>query len=326
MTAVIILNWNGYSDTIECLESLYAMDAEFFVVVADNGSTDSSVKRVKEYLDCRGIDCELVGRGGRLSGKPQARACVIYDIGENLGFARGNNEALRLLADYCPDHFLLLNNDTVVETDFLQVMDSFAALHPRISVFTPMICYESRRDVIWNCGGIQKMGFRKYYYADKPVKAVKESGLLRVTFLTGCALYFSPAVLRADGGVFTERFFFGEEDFNFCLRMNRERREMACVLDSRIYHKVSSSTAGHNGAGKLYIHYLNRFIDMRLNSTRMFYCMWVMMNVVYVPLLLVRGGMAPHRALRLVARVYRDARYKNAVSRDDFTAALNPLD
>ena len=51
MTAIIILNWNGYKDTIECLDSLLNCQNDFFIVVVDNGSDNNSVEFIKKHLE-----------------------------------------------------------------------------------------------------------------------------------------------------------------------------------------------------------------------------------------------------------------------------------
>lgn len=300
------------------------MRSEFYVVVVDNGSTDGSFEHIMEYLESRTVVARVVRVGGRLSASPAARECIVCRSDENLGFARGNNEALRMLAGCLPDSLLFLNNDTLVEPDFLDVLNEAASAHTDYCAFTPMICYESRRDVIWNCGGRLALGMRKYYYAGCDVAAVRQGGIIPVTFVTGCALYFRPCLLLADGGLFTEKFFFGEEDFNFCLRMKRERQKMGCVTKSKIYHKVSASTAAKPAVGKIYIHYLNRFMDMRQNSARGFYVLWAAVNAAYVTLLLARRrDVGLRRGIRLVASVLRDSRRMEGVDRACFTAALN---
>ena len=50
--SIIILNWNGWKDTIECLESVFRIDySNYQVIVVDNGSTNDSMKRIKDWAD-----------------------------------------------------------------------------------------------------------------------------------------------------------------------------------------------------------------------------------------------------------------------------------
>ena len=323
MTGIIILNWNGATDTIECLKSLYAAQGDFFAVVVDNGSTDDSVTRISDYLAETNTGFRTIEKDGTLDTPPALRECILFRTMANLGFAKGNNEALRLLSQTpVADSYILLNNDTLVEPDFLTELQKFATEHPDYKALTPLICYEGERELIWNCGGRQKAGFRKYYYARQNVSQIQETGYIDITFVTGCALYFRPDILLEDGGVFTEKFFFGEEDFNFCIKMNKQGHKMACVLTSKIYHKVSSSTTNNDPIGKTYIYYLNRYIDVKQNYSPLFYNMWKAINFPNVVRILKRKGMPIGAAIRWTQKLQNDADRKENVSYEDFIQAL----
>lgn len=322
MTGIIILNWNGAKDTIACLESLYAAEGDFFAVVVDNGSTDGSVADICDYLKSAAVDFCTAKRGERMERPCRRRECIVFETMQNLGFAKGNNEALRFLAPHKAESYILLNNDTIVEKDFLVNLQEFSNRHPEYAALTPLICYEGDRELVWNCGGRQRWGFRKYFYARNRVSEIRETGSIDITFVTGCALFFRPDILLSDGGVFTERFFFGEEDFNFCLRMNRLGRKMACVLTSKIYHKVSSSTANNDPIGKTYIYYLNRYIDVKQNYSSLFYFFWKMVNFPNVIRILRRKGLSIIESIKWTLRLHRDACRKEGVSYEDFIRAL----
>ncbi len=104
MTAIIVLNWNGYQDTIDCLKSIYHIPSDFFVVVADNGSTDDSIPQIESFLHTSGIAYSIAQRGDCLKETPISRSCFLLRNGQNLGFARGNNAALRFCGQYLPEH------------------------------------------------------------------------------------------------------------------------------------------------------------------------------------------------------------------------------
>ena len=318
MTAIIMLNWNGAADTLECIDSLRQVPDDYFCVVTDNGSEDNSIQQIEQYLQQSQLPYQVIQRGTPLNEKPQNHEFILYKIGENLGFAGGNNEAIRLVASARPDHYLLLNNDTIVEPNFLQQLNLFSHEHPEYQVLTPLICYNSDRNLIWNAGGKQKWGFRKYHYAKQPIQHIKETGHIPVTFLTGCALFAHSALLQEDGTLLTERFFFGEEDFEFCLRMNQQNKKMACVLTSKIYHKVNASVAKVEPLGKTYIYYLNRFIDMRLHISSFAYSIWSALYPLYIYLLLRRLGNNHSVSTRFIAKVKRESRQKEGVTQADF--------
>ena len=95
---IIILNWNGLQDTLECLGSILKMDyPNFRVVVVDNNSTDNSVDIIRKA-------------------HPQVS---LIENKENLGYTGGNNTAMRYAMQHSADYVWLLNNDTTVEADTL---------------------------------------------------------------------------------------------------------------------------------------------------------------------------------------------------------------
>ena len=300
MTAIIILNWNGADDTLACLQSLEKAQGDFFVIVADNGSTDDSVSRINAYA------------------ANYSREIHVIEHGRNYGFAAGNNRAIAFAAQFKPDTYLLLNNDTEVTPEFLTILDNFRHNNQACRVLTPRINFYYDKERIWNCGGRLFMGFRKYLFAgQKECKAVKRRSY-RISFVTGCALFFTPDVLTADGKLLTERFFFGEEDFEFSIRMKKAGVRMVCVTDSVIYHKVGSSSEGKNQPGRIYQHLLNRYIDIRLNYSGLFNMFWRLLNKpVSFHHFRNRYGSASE-ALRKLRQLERDSRRKDCVTENDF--------
>lgn len=305
MTAIIILNWNGAADTVECLQSLVKADGEFVVYVVDNGSSDDSVVRIQSWIDEHDtMDVRLVS------------------LDKNYGFAKGNNMGLKIARELAPDNYLLLNNDTEVTPDFLVRLQEFSARYPKYRVLTPKINYHHDKHKVWNCGGRLFFGFRKYFYAGYTDFDIKEKDFIDISFVTGCALFFYPEILDKDGRLLTERFFFGEEDFEFSMRMKKDSVPMACVLDSLIYHKVSASGSRMHISGKVYLHYLNRFIDIRLNKPLLFYICWVLMNIPLCLCNFYAGCRSFSASMRTMCRLLADARKKESVTREDFEALV----
>lgn len=305
MTAIIILNWNGADDTLACLDSLRKAEGDFRVYVVDNGSTDDSLQRIGAWLDAHeGLDAQLV------------------PLDRNYGFARGNNMGLEVARENAPDSYLLLNNDTEVRPDFLTRLNAFSTKHPEYRVLTPKINFYYDKQKIWNCGGKLSFGFRKYYYAGQPNSAVREADYIPISFVTGCALFFYPELLDEEGHLLTERFFFGEEDFELSLRMKEQGVPMACVLDSLIYHKVGASGDKMDGAGKVYLHYLNRFIDVRIHKSAIFYNLWVLVNIPFCLRHFYKCSHSVKGTLGLMKQLWRDAKRKDEVTKEDFEALV----
>lgn len=304
MTAIIILNWNGADDTLQCLESLSSAKGTFFVVVADNGSTDDSVMRIREYKGKSSIDIKLL------------------ELDKNYGFAGGNNRAIKYASQFIPDSYLLLNNDTEVTPDFLWKLELFVNSHKGFSILTPRINFFYNNERIWNCGGILRLGFRRYRYAGCNERRVYGKEYLNISFVTGCALYFLPIVLEPDGSLLTERFFFGEEDFDFSMRMKKRGLKMACVVDSVIYHKVSAAGDRMVKSGKVYLHLLNRYIDIRLNNGKLFFALWRMVSFPFTIRALKKAFGSVHEGCRIYGILKSDVRSKDGVSYSDFNSLV----
>ena len=107
MVTIVLLNYNGWRDTLECLESLLKQTtAEWRAVVADNGSQDESLEQITYWIADRQAD----------------RLIRLLPLDENYGFAKGNNKAIAATKNEQTDYYWILNNDTVVEPDCLEKM------------------------------------------------------------------------------------------------------------------------------------------------------------------------------------------------------------
>src|SRR5271154_4715210 len=112
---IVVLNWNGLSDTLACLESLRHLNyANRRVLVVDNGSTDGSV-----------------------AGLRRAPEVEVIEAGRKLGYARGNNLGIRYALERGADFILVLNNDTTVDPMLLDELIAAAERNPGVGCFGP---------------------------------------------------------------------------------------------------------------------------------------------------------------------------------------------
>ena len=319
MICIALLNWNGYDDTAECLESLAASTYDdYFIVLGDNGSQDGSLDRLQELCSTRGDTVHRTRLGEETFPVPERRCVILYDLLENNGFSRANNMMVRYAAHYSPEYFLLLNNDTVLEPDSLSRLVNFQKQRPRYLIITPLIHYYRDRDKIWNGGGRIRWGLRKYWYKDMPASRVREKEFIECSFITGCCMMFTPDVLDSDGAIFTERFFYGEEDFELALRMKRRKVRMACVTGSVIYHKVSASVNRHyTKAGPVYIHYLNRLIDVRNFMPELSYSFFRLYLCATLAMYLRKAfHYSPGQSMKFLRQLCRDAAGRSSVPKE----------
>lgn len=354
MTAVIILNWNGFQDSIACLDSLFACTKQNFVwVMVDNGSENESVQEITAYLDRHGRDFVSVTEGEEPAFPLKTGQGLMYCLKENYGFAKGNNMGIALVERLAanvgsekPAHYLLLNNDTLVEPDFLEELESFSLRNPQYAALTPQIRYAEPRNLIWNCGGRLRFGLRKYLYGNQHPANIKQKEFIEINLITGCALFAKRELLGNPDArlrrkskkyaqeplssteatdLLTNRFFFGEEDFDFSLRMREENRKMACVLSSLIYHKLGAARTRFEKTKHIYVHYLNRFIDIRQHwGCSLKFLAWKFLYVPYIVSVFYRSGIRKlYPSIKTTLRMVRHSKRLETVSKQTFLSYLS---
>ena len=217
--AIIILNWNGLTDTLECLASLTRLKyRNFQIIVVDNGSKDGSVEGIRRRF-------------------PDV---VLIENKENLGFSEGNNAGLRYALAGKTDHFLLINNDTVVDSEFLGQLVTVAEADATVGIVSPLIFDFARRDEIWTAGATIN-------WADGSTRRLRAGELagqdelpLEVDFVSGCALLAKREVIEKTG-VLDPAFYLYYEETDWCVRAHKQGYRILCVPQARIWHKVSGS-------------------------------------------------------------------------------------
>ncbi|ASJ05724.1 glycosyltransferase family 2 protein [Thermococcus barossii] len=267
--SIIILNWNGWRDTIECLESLYRINYENYdVIIVDNASNDESIERILQY--CKGklnspsrfFDYsnqnkpihvfeleEKQARNGKFHEKPlyekydPDRRLILIKASRNYGFTGGNNLGAKFALNALnPDYVLFLNNDTVVDKDFLQEIIDTAKKNDSVGIVGSKIFYydyAGRRDVVWALGGGMfslKTGSVRH--------ATKDSDSLRLNFITGCSMLVSSDFLKRVRG-FDSRYFTYYEDVDLSLTALEEGFSLDYSNKSIVWHKVGA-TAGRD--------------------------------------------------------------------------------
>ena len=319
--SIIILNFNGTEDTLECLESLLKAElGSAAVVLVDNGSTDGSAARLLAWNEEHKLFSQVVGGEAEATGwsdnrfSPSLRAGHTHTLmlsPDNLGFAGGNNLGTRLALARGGEEVLLLNNDTTVKPDFLVALRAAARQHPQ-AVLIPQIRLYHQPDRLWNCGGYLRWPGRKtYLYENALVKDLPTDELLPVTFVTGCALWYRPAVT----GLLTERFFFGEEDMEFSLRLQDLGLKAYCTTAAVIFHKVGSTLK--NNSRKSEIFTLKRLVNLRTRGGRLrVSSAYVFYLTNLLRILISTYKVRPDIALARVLKVERASRNRSEVGKD----------
>jgi GT2 family glycosyltransferase len=328
---VVILNWNGEDDTLECLKSIRnSVPAGFAPVLVDNGSEPESVERLKRA--CSQIYSKILYLRGSEVSESQSTpgagfseylgddALVFIENGENLGFAKGNNVGIRFAELAGAEWVMLLNNDTVVSPDAFQELRKFLGSSASVAAVTPQIRYFSQRTRIQNCGGhLTYFGSRRYLFADMDASALPPVSSSAVTFVTGCAVLFKFRVT----GALTEDFFFGEEDYEFALRMRRLGLEMACVHGAIVYHKEGTTIRRSSKLlGSILVQYINRLVNTRNYYSKARWHLTRVLAYLHVPILLGRNGIDPRKSISIIRRTEAHLRGHRDVGRADYESMI----
>ena len=219
LIAVVVLNFNGLHDTVECLDSLAEQDfANIIPIVIDNKSTSDELSTIRNHK-CKPI-------------------CVQND--SNLGFARASNEGIELATSLGAEFILLLNNDTVLDRHSISSLASVMVTHASIGLAGPKICYYSARDYIntaggsifWSLGWIHDVGLNR---RDGP----RFDSLETRDWISGCAMMIRCSVFAKVGLLDWRNFPQGGEDYDFSVRARRSGYLVAYCPASIIWHKVS---------------------------------------------------------------------------------------
>jgi GT2 family glycosyltransferase len=219
---------------------------------------------------------------------------------------------------------VFLNNDTVVAAGamnrLIERLRGDAALYAVI----PLILIHGSR-TIWNCGGrISRLGYRRYYHAGAALDDTRLPSEIVCTFFTGCCFAVRTEQFAERGG-FTERFFFGEEDFELCLWMLDNGKRAVVLTDAVVEHKVSAAfnRASRRDAARLFVYYLNRFVHMRLRLGAVVWSLWLLLYLPYTIQLLLRRQAVNLRELpAFVWRLVRDAKSLDGVDRAKFMSIM----
>ncbi len=234
---VLILNWNGKSDTLECLDSLKEARGSFKTIVIDNGSTDGSVP----IIQARFPEVNLI------------------ETGENLGFAEGNNVGIRYALQEGADVVVLLNNDTVVDPFFLLGFMS----QKEAGILGGKIYLYDKKEHFDHLGGRwnrKKCGFDLIGYREKDEGQFSDT--TELDYACGALLWIRKEVFAAIG-LLESKFFLIWEESDFCFRAKRAGFPVMLCTEARIWHKVSASFKGKSHSN--YFFWRNRFLFIERN-------------------------------------------------------------
>jgi GT2 family glycosyltransferase len=215
MVYAVVLNWNGWRDTVECLTSLLTLDyKDHNLLVVDNGSSDESVSCIRSRFP--GVE--------------------LLEAGSNLGFAGGCNIGIRHALARGAEYIWLINNDTKADPHALTEMVETAQSDPKIGVVGSVLydMEEPQRIQYWGGGRVNLWLGRSWVFTGRIENH-------RLQYLSGASMLLRRDALE-EVGLLDERFFMYWEDSDICLRMREAGWKLAVAPKSKIWHKQCAST------------------------------------------------------------------------------------
>lgn len=255
---IIILNWNGLKDTIECLNSLKKINyPNYEVVVVDNGSSNNEAYKIENKFN------------GFVN---------VIKNNKNDGFAEGNNIAIKkIFKNNESKYVLLLNNDTTVNEDFLNKLVNTADINPKIGITSPKILYYYSKNVWFKGGKIN-------WWLGKPYHANTNKGDY-TDFISGCCMLINSKALNKLDYLFDEKYFCYFEDADLCERIKKAGYLLKVSQNSTIWHKVSA-TAVVESKFSVYHKARNRIIFMKKNCPKWYYLYFFYFYQIFIKTIL----------------------------------------
>lgn len=246
--SVVVLNWNGWRDTLGCLDSLVPCVESGLarVIIVDNASSDDSATQILGWLGRSGDHFRefLAGEPARLCGGVGWRYALVRSE-TNGGYASGSNIGIRLaLRCEGTEYVLILNNDTAVEPRCVASMVAFADRDPLVGVVGATVVEASR--------GLRIAGGYKYSAAlttSRPVVAVEGRRFADIDFVDGAAQLIRAAALRRVG-LLCEDYFLYFEELDFTRRIATAGFRVAWCPDGVVHHRGGAAAGSQATSGR----------------------------------------------------------------------------
>lgn len=284
----IVVNWNGWRDTLVCLDSLFALGATpMRVLVCDNGSTDASVRELERHLRER-LPGWLPGPGepGLLQPGPGpgVRSVHLLRLNANLGYAGAINAGIEWArARWTPRGFWLLNNDVQALPGAL---DALLAAHERVAgagiCGSVLLEWDPPERVQAVAGMFRRWLGVGWHVTQLPARADGVS--LGVDYPVGASMYVSTAYVDRVG-LMDPGYFLYCEEMDWAERGRRQGLRPLVALDSRLRHREGASTGSHGGVRHKSLLSEHYGVINRLRITRKFWPRYL--PLVWASLLLV---------------------------------------
>ncbi|MEJ8835712.1 glycosyltransferase family 2 protein [Ramlibacter sp. AN1133] len=303
----VVVNWNGWRDTIGCVDSLLALgNPPLRIVLCDNASTDGSVSELAQYLSTRLPQWQTEPDGMSWTSPRCGEGVVsvhLLRMPQNLGYAGALNEGIRWSRErWAPKGFWLLNNDVKAEPGALAALVAAHDSVPRAGICGSVLLEWDDPPCIQAVAGVHRRWLGVGWH-DTRLPAHGGDVSLAVDYPVGASMYVDTAYLDAVGPMDPCYFLYCEE-MDWAERGRRLGYRPVVALASRLRHKEGASTGSRGGVRHKSLLSERYGVTSRLRITRKFWPRYL--PLVWASLLLVILDRLAHGEIaraRLVLRL-----------------------
>jgi GT2 family glycosyltransferase len=242
---VTVLNYNGWKDATECVQSLLLNKyPNFKIVIVDNSSTDESFSELSKFVEDKNVE--------------------LIQTNTNLGSVGGTNFGMQYALKIGANFVFTLSNDLVVSPDVIENLIDNMLSNSKIGVMSTKIMYYEKPDHIWSCGEAMNHWFaRGANLVRSKKKPHNYNQLLDVDMLIGCAMFFRRELLEQIG-MLDERYFYQNEEYEFFDRVRKAGWLVKVAMGTSILHKIGQ-TIGKESYDRWYYGTRNRLLYIKEN-------------------------------------------------------------
>lgn len=250
---IIILNYNGWEDTINCINSILRNNyVNYKIIICDNASKDNSIYKINKWLEDKGIlDKTFINKEEIEYINIKEKKIVIIDNKKNLGFAGGCNVGIKYaMKDNRMKYIWLLNNDTSIDKQALVAMIKKMDNDEKIGICGSSLLYYDNQNIVQALGGFyynKWLGISKPIGAKKPfnIDNIKESEIEKEFFgIIGASMLIRRNIIE-EFGYLEESYFLYFEEQDIAVKI-KEKYKLGFAKDSIVYHKEGASIGGNS--------------------------------------------------------------------------------
>ncbi|OOM75831.1 N-acetylglucosaminyl-diphospho-decaprenol L-rhamnosyltransferase [Clostridium puniceum] len=243
---IIVLNYNNFEDTVECIDSLEEIKYDNYkIVIIDNKSTDSSNQILREKY---------------------SKKYVYIENDKNLGYAGGNNKGVKYALVNNAQYICILNNDTVVKENFLKKLVNCMELNLNCGIVGPVILEYYNPKIVQSSGAVIKLikGDMSPINSHKNIEELNEE-IIKCDYIGGACILIRREVIEKIGLIPEDYFLFYEET-DWCYKAKQYGYDIVCFTPAQIFHKGSSTIDVINELGE-YLMNRNKIVFIKKNAS-----------------------------------------------------------